>query len=343
MNYTAFFSSLKEGRIEKCYLFDGTEEYIKQQALKRLEEKLLPPGLEDLNLTLQENPDAASFMAACDTMPFLGEKRLVVVKECASLLTTKKADNDDTAEAMAEYLADPSPDCCIVFYVKGKADSRKKLYKAILKHGVNVDFSPMSEGESAKWAIKTLKVQKKILSPAVADYLVFTVGKDASTLTQEMQKLISYTGDREEITKEDIDAICIRSLECNVFEMVDAQVSGNLPKALTFLNEMLRNGEEPFMIQALLLRQYRLLYHARRLGEEGVPSSQLAPLLGIPPFTVGRTQQQARSFSLEKLRQAYDYLMDLEYRLKQGLAPQNGCVETAMVYLQQLLHESKGE
>ena len=56
MNHTAFFEALKAGRIAGCYLFEGTEEYIKQQALKNLCARLLPEGLEQMNLTDLTDP-----------------------------------------------------------------------------------------------------------------------------------------------------------------------------------------------------------------------------------------------------------------------------------------------
>ena len=68
----------------------------------------------------------------------------------------------------------------------------------------------------------------------------------------------------------------------------------------------------------MLLRQYRLLYHARRLTDEGVPASEMARLLGVAPFAAGRAQKQARRFDLRRLQNAYDYLLEWEYRLKQG-------------------------
>ena len=71
MNHTAFFEALKAGRIAGCYLFEGTEEYIKQQALKNLCARLLPEGLEQMNLTDLTDPAPDALIAAAQTLPFL--------------------------------------------------------------------------------------------------------------------------------------------------------------------------------------------------------------------------------------------------------------------------------
>lgn len=337
MNHTAFFEALKAGRIAGCYLFEGTEEYIKQQALKNLCARLLPQGLEQMNLTDLTDPAPDALIAAAETLPFLAEKRVVVVRECTLLTAGRKSEDEDRAAALMDYVPRIPPTTCVVFYVKGKADGRKKLYTLLKKQNAIVDFSPMNDAECADWCIRALRRMGKRLSGENAARLVFTVGRDAALLRQEMDKLCAYLGEREEIAAEDIDQICTRSTECTVFQMVDAQVAGNNDTAFALLGDMLRSGEDRVGILAMLLRQYRILYHMRCLMDERTPQASQAQLLGIPPFAVGRTQQQARRFDKARLRAAYDFLLDYEYRIKQGRVAQEGCAESALLYLEGLL------
>lgn len=290
MNHTAFFEALKAGRIAGCYLFEGTEEYIKQQALKNLCARLLPEGLEQMNLTDLTDPAPDALIAAAETLPFLAEKRVVVVRECTLLTAGRKSEDEDRAAALMDYVPRIPPTACVVFYVKGKADGRKKLYTLLKKQNAIVDFSPMNDAECADWCIRALRRMGKRLSGENAARLVFTVGRDAALLRQEMDKLCAYLGEREEIAAEDIDQICTRSTECTVFLM-----------------------------------------------DERTPQASQAQLLGIPPFAVGRTQQQARRFDKARLRAAYDFLLDYEYRIKQGRVAQEGCAESALLYLEGLL------
>ncbi len=337
MNHTAFFDALKSGTIAECYLFEGAEEYIKQQALKQLATKLLPEGLEEMNQTDMTDPDADALVAAAETLPFMAEKRLVIVRECSLLTAGRKSEDERKTDAILDYISHLSPTTCLVFYIKGKADGRKKLYTLLKKKNAIVDFSPMSDMECADWARRTMRRMGKTLSAEDADRLVFTVGRDAALLKQEMDKLAAYLGTRDTVTASDIDLICTRSAECTIFQMVDAQVAGNSDQAFALLRDMLRSGEDRFGVLAMLLRQYRILYHMRCLLDEHTPQSAQASLLGIPPFSVGRTQQQARRFEKERLRAAYDFLMDYEFRLKQGLVSQEGCAENAMLRLEEIL------
>ncbi len=337
MNHTAFFDALRAGQIQSCYLFEGAEEYIKQQAFKQLCAKLLPAGLEQMNLTELIDPEADELIAAAETLPFMGERRVVAVRECALLLSGRKAEDERKLEAIADYVGRLPPTVCLVFYVKGKADGRKKLYGLLKKQNAIVDFSPMNDMECAGWARKAMRRMGKELDGETAGYLVFTVGRDAALLRQEMEKLAAYLGERDTVTARDIDLVCTRSTECTVFQMVDAQVAGNNDVAFGLLRDMVRSGEDRIGILAMLLRQYRILYHMRCLMDERTPQASQAGMLGIPPFSVGRTQQQARRFDKARLKEAYDFLMDFEYRLKQGRIPQECCAENAMLRLEGIL------
>lgn len=343
MNHNAFFDLLKAGQVGECYLFEGAEEYIKQQALKQLCSKLLPAGLEEMNLTDLTDPDPDTLISAAETLPFMADKRVVVVRECSLITSGRKAEDEKKAEAITEYIGHVPPSTCLVFYVKGKADGRKKLYTLLKKKNAIVDFSPMNDAECADWARRAMRRMGKNLSPEAAGQLVFTVGRDAALLRQEMEKLASYLDERTEVTGADIDAVCTRSTECTVFQMVDAQVAGNNDAAFALLRDMVRMGESRIGILAMLLRQYRILYHMRCLLEERTPQNAQASLLGIPPFSVARTQQQARRFDKERLRAAYDYLMNVEFLLKQGRLPQDNCAENAMLHLESILRGAKEE
>lgn len=337
MNHTAYFTALKENKLPPCLLFEGEEEYIKRQALKSLEESLLPAGLEQMNETRLNNPDADTLIAACDTLPFMSEKRLVVVFDCDLVTTGKKSEDDGKAEEILSYLDRQSPECALVFYVTGKANGTRKLYTRLKKQNAIVTFARMSEAEAVSWLIRSFRKMGKSITNIAAQAMHFQVGSDAALLRQEMDKLAAYVGDREAITEEDVAAVCVRSLECTVFQMVDAQVAGNMDEAFSLLRSMLLSGEDRMGIQAMLLRQYRILYHCRALYEENAPQSEYASLLGIPPFAVGRTLAQAKRYELKKLKEAYEALYQSEFAVKSGVMPVTGALEHAMLGVSAIL------
>ena len=142
MDRKELMQAIKDGRVKGAYLLEGTEENIKASALAALRKKLLPEGLEELNENLMDNPTTDALIAAAETLPFLADQRLVVVREHPAL--TGRAEADDR---LLDYLQHVPDSCVMVFMQRGKADARKKLYKAVQKHGAVVTFSPLTDVE----------------------------------------------------------------------------------------------------------------------------------------------------------------------------------------------------
>lgn len=344
MNYTEFFKAVKNGDIGSLYLMEGPEEYIKQTALEQLRRVLLPPGLEALNETVLENPPLPALRAAAETLPFMAERRLVIVKECALLRPSRKAEEDSAEEAgdddqtksFCDYIAALPSTTCLVFYERGKADGRRKLYGAIKKHGRAVSFDLLADEELNRWIIQTLKSLGKEISPAVASRLSFTVGRDAALLRGEMEKLAAHARTRGAISGEDIQAVCIKSLEASVFDLVDHLVEGKVSQAFSLMENLMRTGGSRFGILAMVLRQYRILFHYKLLKQGGATPQDIRSRLGIPPFAVDRAARQAGAYTLPQLRQALRLCLDTEFSVKSGRMAEEGALERAMLLLSRL-------
>lgn len=93
-----------------------------------------------------ENPSAGEIIAACETLPFASDKRLVVVRELNG--TTGRSEAE---ERLVSYIPKVPDSCVLVIYVRGKADGRKKLYSAVKKKGGIVSFEPLGDAELNGW------------------------------------------------------------------------------------------------------------------------------------------------------------------------------------------------
>ncbi len=336
MDRKEFNQALKEGKLQGAYLFEGVEENIKASALTALRKKLLPEGLEELNESLLDNPTTDAVIAAAETLPFMAEKRLVTVREHPAL--TGRAEADDR---LCEYIKEAPDSCVIVFLCRGKADARKKLYKAIQKKGGVVSFNPLTDAELNDWIRKTFQKLGKECSGQTASLLSFTVGTDTALLRTEIEKLAALAGDQAQVTDEHVRAVATRSVECTVFEMVDAVVAGQEGKAFGLLRDMLITGSDRVGILAMLLRQFRLLQHVKIMQYEKRSQQQIKQGLGIAPFAAERCIRQAQGYSGGEVRQAVDICLDTEYRIKSGQLNQESALEGAMLKLFALRRQRK--
>ncbi len=319
---------IREKRLNGVYLLDGTEEYLKQSALKAMIRAVCEGSMEELNCSRLENPTANELMAACETIPFLSEKRIVIVQDPPFL--TGRAEADDK---LRDYLIHVPTSCVLVFVCHGKVDARKALVKQISKTGSYVSFSTMGDAELNSFIVNYFKENGKTCSLGTASQLVFVAGSDANLLRAEMEKLIGHSGEREEILVEDIQAITTRSTEYTAFEIITAVMNNQESRAFALMRDMLGAGENRIGILAMLERQYRMLQHVSIMRLEKKTQDQMATLLGQKSFAVGKYLQQLRSISPTQVRDSVKLCVETEYKIKSGRLNQEGALEALMIKL----------
>ena len=326
MDRKEFSQLLKAGNVQGAYLFEGVEENIKAATLQSLRKAILPEGMEELNESVMDAPATDTIIAACETLPFLADKRLVIVKEHPAL-----AGRADADERLISYIPNVPESAVLVFLCRGKADARKKLYGAIKKANGIVSFAPLTDAELNGWIVKTFAGLGKTVSPQTASVLSFTVGSDTALLRREIEKLAALAGDRDTVTEEDVHAVATRSVECTVFEMVDAVVAGQQGKAFGLLRDMLTTGSDRLGILAMLLRQFRLMQHIKIMQFEKLSPGDIKQRLGIAPFAAERCMRQAGGYTGGQVKKAVQICLNAEYQVKSGGWNQEGALESAML------------
>lgn len=328
MDRKEFTKQVKAGTVQGAYLFEGVEENIKNAAVQTLRKALLPEGMEELNESIMDAPATDAIIAACETLPFLADKRLIIVRDHPALTGRAEAD-----ERLLAYIPQVPETAVLLFLFHGKADGRKKLYSTIKKHGNIVSFMPLTERELSAWIIKIFASLGKHADADTAALLAFTVGTDTALLRQEIEKLCALAGERDPITQEDVRSIASRSAECTVFDMVDAVVAGQQGKAFALLRDMLSTGNDRLGILAMLLRQFRLMQHIKIMQVEKRSPEEIRHRLGIPEFAANRCMHQAQGYTGGQVKQAVQLCLDTEYRVKSGQLNQEGALEAVMLAL----------
>ena len=334
MTHDEFFKSLKTGAPTGLYLFEGEEEHIKRSALSQLESALNLGTFSDMNVTAMKDPDADKLIAASETLPFMSDKRLVVVRE-SGMLSGKAKDYDEasSAERLKDYLPALPETTVLVFYVRGAADKRKKLYQTIKKCGKIVTFDRLDQRQLQSYIARTLKKAGLAVTSDACDRLIYSVGDDLTTVLSETEKLIAYCDGRDNVTADDIRAVCSARTEYRVFELAQTVLEGRSTQAFAMLRALLTDGEQPLMLLALLNRQCRQVYDAKICMNKGQSQAAIAGMLGIPPFAVKQLTALARMYSEEALSQMVRRCTQIEFDVKAGRLAEESAMEQAMLHI----------
>ena len=335
MKHTDFFSAVKAGKLDRCYLFEGEEEFTKRSALKAIRDKVTAGDFSAMNDTRLTDPAPDELIAAAETLPFMSDKRFIEVRDSAMLTPgkAKEYDEDAAVKRLDAYLDELPDTAVIVFFTHGKADGRKKLYQVLKRKAQIVSFDPLDDKELARWIAATLKKDGKKISLAACQRLWFSAGRDLTLLYQELGKLSSYAGDRDSVTEEDVDTIAVKSTEYKVYDMVDTLLSGQGGKALQMLDALLRDGEERLMVLSLLGRQCRQLSYAKALASSGASQAEIAGKLSIPSFAVRKILDTARAYTQSQLNAMAKLCLDSEYLVKSGQLADAGTLEKVMLQI----------
>ena len=351
MDFQEFYQQLKTGKIQKLYLFEGEEEYGKESALLDLKKALLKGPMAMMNESVLINPTDSELIAVCETLPIMEDRRLVVVKDSQLLMgraakaAQEEVEETDSAPArgrdsLAPYLGRLPESLCLVFFVRGKANGSKRLYKKIKDLGGIVSFDILSQDRLIRWVQKEFRAFDLQADRQVAEHLVFACGKELMSLKNEVAKIAAYAAGQGEIAREDVDRIATLSVEYKVFDLSDKVAEGRADLALPLMQEMLRGGEARLMLLALLQRHYRQLFFARIMAENRASQASMATELGVPPFVVQRIVRSAMGYDIPRLQKAYLLCIHQEYLVKSGQLSEEGSLEQLVLALIALRKEA---
>lgn len=287
-------NAVKSGSYKRLYLLYGEEVYLVKQNTERLKAGCVDKAMELMNLSVFEGKaDITDIINACETLPFMSEKRMVLVKDSKLFEQGRK----DDSEKIKDYLPN-LPDTTVLCFVEDKADKRSALYKAAAKIGVCEEFKFLKDNELIKWVND--KSGKKI-KPSVAEHLIHNVGTSMEALEGEIDKLLNFAEDKAEITNALVDSLCAKSPETNVFEMVEAIGAKQPAKALEIYHNMLRMKQSPVLVLKMAARQFKMILQCKYLSSKKMGSASIAEELALRPFMVDKYLRQARNFKIQTL------------------------------------------
>ena len=266
--------------------------------------------------------DVKEVIDLSETMPFFANRRLIVFENTGFFKSA--------GAELADYIKE-MPDTTYYLFVESEVDKRSKLYKSVQAKGRAVELGVQDEGTLKRWIAGKMRDEKKQISEQSIVYFLGKVGTDMENITKELEKLFCYTLDRETITREDVDAVCVTQISNHIFDMVNAVTEKKQRRALELYYELLALKEPPMRILFLMTRQYRLLYQVKQFQQKGYARKEIAAKAGLHPFAVGKYMDQAKLLKNVELLGILEDAADLEERVKTGLLTDTLAVEIFIV------------
>lgn len=313
---------IKNRMFQSIYLLYGEEAYLKKQYRNRLRAAVC--GEDTMNYTYFEgkNIDVNEIISIADTVPFFAEKRLVVIENSGFF---KKTD-----EKILEYLS-RVPESTVFVFVEEETDKRGKMFKKVKERGYICELAAQTLTTLGKWIVGILNQEGKKITKQTLDYFLAVSGTDMNIISNELEKLISYTIGREEITQKDIDEVCSVLAVSKIFDMVDAMGNKNRAKALEFYYDMIEVREPPMRILYMLSRQFKMILEAKELLKNGMDRKGIAEKLSLAPFIANKVLNQSEKFRREDVKRALEECLCVEEDIKNGRMEDKTGVEMILI------------
>ena len=309
------------------YIFHGADEFTRAEALADFRRRLGPPDMVDLNTTHFEGASLtlSELRHACDAIPFLAERRLVIVTGLLARLSPQK-DRDLSAtqreylSALADYLPNLPPTARLVLVENVPLPSQHPILQLAQQEegGFVKRFDPPKQQALPQWIKHRVQKHGGEIEGQAANQLATVIGADLRLLDQEIAKLVTYTNAERSITTSDVDAVVPYTQAAIVFDLVDALGRRNGRTAAQALHRLLEAGDHPMGLLAMIVRQFRLLIQVKELKKNGATSRDVAQTLKLHPFPAGKLYNQATYFTAEQLDRIYRHLLDTDVAIKTG-------------------------
>ncbi|OPJ63793.1 DNA polymerase III subunit delta [Clostridium oryzae] len=319
MDFDAFEQNIKKKIFKNCYVLYGIDENLMKEAVTLLTDNMIDKNFMDLNFVKYDGEKVSydDIINACETLPFMSERKLVVVYRANFLSDSEDKEGKKKFEALSSYI-EKLPDYCtlVMYYVfendREKASSRvKKLEKKC--ETIKVD---RLKGDRLYRRVNELFESKgKEINRALLKFFCDHVENNMDIMNSEAEKLIAYTLGRE-ITKKDIMDLLSPTNEDDIFDLVDFLAQKKPEKAINILNELIFRGENIGSIMYMIVRQFRLLFNIKLGVSEGKRKDELAKELRLHPYICEKMMAQSGKFTLTQLKNCMHRCLDAEVKIK---------------------------
>lgn len=313
---------LENESYSSLYLLYGKEKYILEYTQKMIVQAVLDKSTADFNLSSydMEEQTIDSAIEDAETLPFMGDHRVVVIQNpyfLTGMKAKQKVEHD--LKRLETYLLDPSEQAVVIFVAPyEKLDERKKIVKALKKQGEVIQAEKMNVQLQKEWIQHAAKEANVQITNEASERLIQLQGENLGLLISEVNKMALSVGENGVIEPAIVDELISRSLESNVFTMVEHVANRRIDSALRICYDLLKQNEEPIKLMALLARQFRILLQVKQLGSQGFTEKKMASILSLHPYAVKIAAKQGKTFSEEELKDLLIKAADADFEMKTG-------------------------
>jgi DNA polymerase-3 subunit delta len=291
---------------KNIYLFHGTDSFSATQKLQHWKNEF-EKKYSNINIQIFTGKEitASIFNEAVSTLPFLGDKRLVIIEDFLR-------DGDEEEQKRVADSLDATPEhCVIVFIERERAKANTTLFKRLSKLGHQTPFEERDLPELINW-IKSESAKKGLrINHQEATTLANHVGPNLWQMNHELEKLALYAISNP-IDEKAIERLTSQNIQANIFKLTDYINQKNSRMSLKTLNDLTMSGTPLMQIFHMIVRHFRVLIKIKACLNKKMNQLNITSRTGLHPFVVKKSVPQARALTENQLARIYRALLQIE-------------------------------
>ncbi len=329
---------IKSDSLLPLYFFYGEEQHLLKAKLSAIEKKLVTPGTEAFNSFVFESKklDIETIMETVEQFPQMSEKKLVVVKNSGIFQNA----NSREYKRLANAAIDLPKDTCLIFIEDTFDKKKEKNLKFVEEFGGVVEFSYLPINKVELWLEEKFRKAEKIIAPKDLSYMVQVCGLSLGKLQIEFDKLLNYLGDRNKITRNDLDLMVSKTVEYRVYDMLGNIIAGKTEKAREQLKFLQDSKETPTVVLGFMMGKISELLLCKLLREAGLQAKDMVDYFDFrrPVFAINKTIDESKRYGEVYLKRMLQTGLLYDSKVKNGLMDGWAAAE---LYLAELTKQSE--
>ena len=312
------------------YILSGQDDYSLGESLEEIKKSIGDQALLVANTTTLDGQQITldQLRTVCETLPFLAERRLVIVKGLLERFEPKdkssrrkkitRATNHQNEYKSLVTCISKLPDSTVLVLIDGRITSKNPLFGELSAKAKVTSFPLLRGTRLQQWIKKHVIEAGGAISPQALDLLAKLVGGNLWIMANEINKLILFSSSRR-IEEEDVKMVVSYAQQASVFAMVDAILESKVGLAEQSLQQLLQRGASTVYLLVMLSRQVRMIVRVKELKNQRKSEMDMRNKLGLTSeFAWRKTIEQAERYPLERIKELYRKLLEADLSIKTG-------------------------
>jgi DNA polymerase-3 subunit delta len=309
-----FVADVTSRKLKPGYVFIGDEGFFRRTCRDAILQHLVPEGMREFSLYEYDlsSTELVEILDRARTPSLMAGFQVFFVRGVKELYGRGKHDSEFAA--LAAYAKNPNPDALLVLiadHISIPADLRRmemtdkeryeRIRETLGEHFAIVEFARVEEGEAVKWLNEAAAQQETKIDPDASRELVDSLGGDMMMISNELEKLLLYVGEKRRITLGDVETMVLAAKQRTLYELTEALSLHNRARSLEILDAMLSigDGDEAAIGHLYMLaRTFRqmLVIQERNVRDTRTLYQVLWQGFRIPPFAAEDVIRQSRRY-----------------------------------------------